>query len=215
MSTVNLASTDSFSEQFAGKIKSVVFSPINNPSAGGTVHYGVIFHKEMDLSHAGTCTTPIVSSKGLCQAVPPEKAYAADLFTLSNDPLKSGNGVKFFSAPHGWDAGQVAGWYNILPNKITSNPIYSVDPNTMTYLWDGTAVEDGYAEYCKTVKKCPQSIQINGSYLVALYTNKDSNCQTFNLDVPNLLAQPIIASRNGELNNITIIPIARTTFYKR
>jgi hypothetical protein len=208
MSQVNLASSDSIQGGFAGKIKNVVLSPIQT-TTGETIHYGVIFHKETNLSHAGTCTPPMTSYNGVCQPVTPANTFAVDIFQVARDPLSSGNGVKFFSAPHGWDAGQVAGWYDILPNKITSNPIYSVDPNTMTYLWDGTAIEDGYAEYCKTVKKCPYSIQLNGFYLVALYTNKDNTCQTFDLDVPNLLAQPIVASRNGKINSIKIIPRAR------
>jgi hypothetical protein len=67
---------------------------------------------------------------------------------------------------------------------------------------------------CETFQDCPGSIQIKGSYLVAIYSKgRDDQgrnfdyCQTFLKDVENLRTQPYKAQTAKEIDDVEIIPI--------
>jgi hypothetical protein len=67
---------------------------------------------------------------------------------------------------------------------------------------------------CETFQDCPGSINIKGSYLVALYSqiSQENNasayyCQTFKKSVENLNTEQFIASGGNLLNGVSIIPI--------
>lgn len=196
--------------------------------------YGAIFHAVVGLSNAGACSDPIVNEG--CSAVSPSYASAIDIFAL-NTPTDAGDGVNFYSEPRGWLSESEAGFYNVKATDMQASMIQSGTPfvklkaSDMKFKYDeGDLHIDRWAAYkalCNTFQNCPDSIKINGSYLVVLYNSNVlglTYCQTFNADVLNLKTEQIVASvsssayirratlpgviggAGGGLGNVFIIP---------
>lgn len=193
-SAANTSSQNNISAPFNGNIRGVkiVNSPTNN--------YGVIFHKVTGLANGGQCSAPIIT--GGLSTPTLTNASSADIFVLNGKLGASGDGVAFYSEPYGWDTGANAGFLNIPDSDIIPLPFPA---STIDFGYTNVDRPDGYQTECATFQDCPGSIKIKGSYLVGLYSSA-SYCQTFTQDVPNLNAQPIIASGGGNLGNVYIIP---------
>jgi hypothetical protein len=199
-------SQDNIGVPFSGKIQGVRI--VNGPTGGP--YYGVIFHKEIGLANGGKCNNPIINQGPgtVCKPVAnPASTSAVDIFTLNETPGSSGDGVSFYSEPFGWNTGANAG-FKLLGGTEIKYPPSSIQAGSLNFNYIGVSRPNEYQNICGTFQKCPGSIKINGSYLVAPYSGESTNpyCQTFNLDVPNLKAQPIIASGGGSLSDIYIIP---------
>lgn len=193
---------------FAGKIKGVKFVNDQNTS------YGAIFHQATALSKGGGCTLPITTQGGLCQNVPnPAFTFSADIFNINTpNPVSSGDGVSFFSETFGPDRGVTAGVYQVKNTSI--NPIFSTQSANMRFDYTNiTKQPDSYKNTYVTFPDRPKSIDIKGSYVVALYSGNSNApyCQSFrgNAVVPNLDAQPIVASGGTKITNVYIIAARR------
>lgn len=204
---------------FKGKIKGVKI--INNSDDG--LYYGVIFHKAVPPADVGQCEVPIAPSEDdSCMPIS-ITADSVDIFKVNYEPGASGDGVTFYSEPFGPDTGAKAGFANVPDNAIKwpylrenlrRNNVLCYDytkikvPDTYKYRCSGSSCSkksggtpgvDCSDNACETFQECQGSIQIKGSYLVALYGSDletgDLYCKTFQ-DVPkgivpNLSAVPI------------------------
>lgn len=223
-STSISSSRDRLEDPFRSNLKSIriVNDQKNNLS------YGAIFHKEIDLEDGGTCSKPLIDglSNG-CQAVDDGfccnvgiNASAADIFQLSKKSAASGDGITFYSEPRGWNSGQEAGVYEVAATKIKGSN-YNENAASMRFNYANVNVIPAYytkcvgynrencsLSACVSFKDCPKSIDIKGSYLVALYSS-ESYCQTFTEDAEDLNAEPIVASgkKITDLNNVYMIPV--------
>jgi len=195
-SAPNISSQSAIDPAFKGNIKSVKIVD------DATSSYGVIFHADEGLFSGGICSLPI--TKAGCQPVN-ISAAAADIFQISNGI--AGDGVVFYSEPYGWDTGSNAGSATIKAEDILPPDGFKKDAgdDVFKYNWDFINQPEDYKTLCKTFKDCPfGSIRIKGTYLVGLYSS-GTYCQTFSVDVPNLLVQSIVASGTG-LGDVYIIP---------
>jgi len=214
----------------------IVNDPVNK------IDYGIILHENVGLNSGGKCSQPITSEG--CQSIniDPE---AADIFEMNKEnPGGAGDGVSFYSEPYGWDSGADAGFYNVDNDEIDS-PSYQASPEKMCFSYTGVKEPEAYqhkcaggtcgnfsgsegdttgdegvdcsTDACETFKDCPGSIDIKGSYLVAVYSkdsksgSSDANyCQTFNgqtRDVEDMDTEPVVAAGGNEISKIIIIPI--------
>lgn len=204
---------DRIADPFYRKISSVKLV------ADTAINYGIIFHQQNSRG-AGYCTTPIIG--GGCMPVNnPENTSSADIFSRSLAQA-AGDGVSFFSEPHGWDSGisTIAGKITIPDEEMIFDfyqrvGIYQIPANKMEYDWtDATNAFPESKNIYKTFKDAPGSIQINGTYLVGLYSKdpKDRDnpnklyCQTFIKNAPNLNAEPIVAAGGETIETVYIIP---------
>jgi hypothetical protein len=180
------------------------------------IDYGVIFHQNNGLQSGGLCSDnsgqPI--TQATCKPVPFNGALS--VFQLNPDPKTSGSGVEFYSEPYGSDRGTSAGYYMVKGSDITL-PSLEKDPTAMQFLYTNIKQTDAYESTYKYFADRPGSMDLNGDYLVALFSQGTSGlygaggkyCETFIDDAKNLNAEPIIASGTGtgKLTNIEIIPI--------
>lgn len=211
------AITDSQSDvgsPFSKNIKSIrIVNYIDDYDPALDIYYGAVFHKEVGLENGGGCGRPITLDRGTDEGCKPvnTEASAVDIFKLNYDPGASGDGVSFYSEPYGWDVGANAGYLEISDDEITTpySEFYAESDDAVTgmpFHYDGVNRSDQYQTECYTVKNCPGSIRIKGSYLVELYDENSTYCQTFTQDVPNLKAQPFRASGMGSLDTVFIVP---------
>jgi len=214
------SSQDEIESPFKGNIKGVKI--IND--AENKLYYGVIFHKITGLENGGACSLPITDEG--CQPVN-IRASAADIFTLNENPGASGDGVTFYSEPYGWNTGARAGFFSV-PDDVIILPYFPGNSYRMCFDYTNIDRPDSYKYMCtnsncgyenrnincsntacETFQDCPGSIKIRGDYLVGLYSKDlllQDYCQTFTQDVPNLNAQPMIASGAVILDKVYIIP---------
>lgn len=172
-------------------------------------YFGVILH-ENSLDKAGKCSEPITTNG--CQSVSGITVRAADVFVLKkNNPGSAGTGVDFFSEPYGDSRGSKGGYF-MQPGKTITSPFTELRTDQMTFIYKGIAQDQAYINRNKTFKDHPGSIDINGMYIVALYSS-NSYCQTFNsktgsLRVENMNAQPMSTPASGavDLYRVLIIP---------
>lgn len=197
-SNVITGSEDAIQSPFKGKLKSVKI--VNDPANG--VFFGVIFHKTAGLDNGGECSQPITNEG--CQAVN-ISASAADVFEINQEPGLSGDGVTFYSEPYGWDAGANAGFYQMPDGEIRA-PFSQKSPHAMTFDYTNVDRPEAYQTDCLSFRKCPGSIDIKGSYLVALYSSGTSYCQTFNKFVENLNTEPFVASGMMNMGDVYVVP---------
>jgi len=206
MSGAVTSSQDKIEAPFRGNIQSVriVNDPTNN------IYYGAIFHGATGLKSGGQCGKPLANegNDSRCFAVSKNTASAVDIFRLNKTPATSGDGVSFYSDTFGPNAGSRGG-YDDIPNKYVkiNSPFSQIYPGTMLFDYTNIAREPEYIAKYPTFQSKPGSINIKGSYLVGLYSNGSSYCQTFNGNqvVADLNAQPFIAS-GGQLDTVYIIP---------
>lgn len=197
-------SQDNIEDPFNGNLNSIriVDDPTNN------LYYGALFHKESGLTNGGDCALPIVNQAGCLNLAHPDYTSAVDIFKYNDNPGASGDGVTFFSNPYGWNTGANAGFLNIPDNGIYSP--FSWDTSKMIYNYTNVNQPNEYQLSCRTFQDCPGSIKIKGTYLLALYSGASANtpsyCQTFTQDVPNLKAQPFLASGDKNIYWVYIIP---------
>ena len=228
----NTYSQNAIDSAFAGKIKSVkIINDVKN-----YLGYGAIFHQESGLENGGGCTAPITTEG--CQKVVGVEPFAVDIFQLNAHPSLSGSGVVFYSEAYGWNTGINAGSFLEKggPDGPISGPIHlapaqmSFDyskvnrPDTYMHKCSSSSASTGSPgnrdgvdcskNACETFEDCAGAIKINGSYLVALYSQNTRAgvalyCQTFTKDVENLDAEQIVAggTEMGEkLSDIYIVP---------
>jgi len=235
-SAVNTYSGDYIDNKFAGKIQSVkIVNYIDPEFPENDIYYGVIFHKETGLINGGECNPPMLSPVNVqsqclsLKDLDPAATNAADIFSFdTNFSTSPGNGVTFYSAPHGWYVGAKAGYCNIAdssiiiptpllnPNFAIPNIYSAINPesNDMRFDYTGVVRPPEYQKQCITFLSysCSGSIRIKGSYLVALYSSTNTSngvgyCQTFTKDVEDLNEQPFLASGAKMIDGIYIIPL--------
>ena len=196
MTGVNTASQDNIGQdRGAGRIGGVRI--VGN--------YGVIFHNATGLANGGFCNSPIVNTDdgGRCLNVEkPKYTSAVDIFRLNQESGVSGDGVTFYSEPHGWDAGQEAGYLEVHDDEITFPYGDTLESKKACFDYTNVNQPDSYKYKCsesnchpewseesgtgcsstarETFQDSPGSIRIKGHYLVALYSKKGSGneCQT-------------------------------------
>lgn len=231
MSGVVTSSQDEIGAPFNGNIKG-----IRIVNGAGEPYYGAIFHKQAGLANGGECSDPLVNSGdgAVCKPVVAGVSSAVDIFTLNKNPKTSGNGVTLFSAPFGYNTGQEAGFFPILskniifpysfgdPSKacfdytnINKPPAYHCKCSGSTCKGDPKYSCTGSAEgvncstnACETFQDCPGSIQVNGSYLVGLYS-ENNYCVTFNnpnKGIVNLDAYPLLKPGGEKISKMYVIP---------
>jgi len=216
MSNAVTSSESNISNPFNENIKGVRI--VNDPDK--SIYYGVIFHKEISLDNAGLCSRPFINTgESICHTVD-FAGPSVDIFTWnnSNPPTSSGNGVIFYSEPYGYNAGSRNRGEGIciINNQDIKNSFaessYNLLFNSSSSYYSCYYANDTMSEYryaYKTFRDKPGSIDIKGSYLVALYGQINKNggswCQTFTKSVPNLKTQPFVATGNT-IENVYIIP---------
>ncbi len=202
--SAHVVSQDQIEDPFKGHVGSVLI--IND----ATHTFGVILHQMAGLTNGGNCDYPIFTSG--C-STPGVSAYAANIFNINPAPLSSGDGVDFFSEPFGQNGGSRGGYYKVAGASIPY-PKKTLDPkNDMIFVYTGINQPAEYTAKYKTFQDRPGSINIKGSYLVALYSASINPgalyCQTFtgaNI-IPDLNAQPITRPGGPPLDRyVYIIP---------
>jgi len=168
-----------------------------------TSNYGCILHQAVRLENGGTCSQPITDA-GACKPVGVNTG-AIDIFKLNLTATPSGTGVSFYSEPFGKNRGSLAGFYNVAFNQM--HPPYKQNPLTlMKYIYTGVVGADtAYKNKYVYFKDRPGSIDINGNYLVGIYS-AGNYCQTFTKSVPNLNAQPVTGPGSPTITSVYIIP---------
>lgn len=214
MSEVLTNDQDSIGEPFGGHIRSVKIIG----------DYGVIFHRESGLENGGQCDHPTIGPK-TCETVYVD-ASAVNIFSLNRNPLSSGDGLSFYSAPFEDVKGARSGFYDIAKEEITSSVLFSRDTENMCFKYDGINRPDTYKykcgdscsgrpssncsyRACASFQDCSGSIKIKGNYLLGLYSEDavmTPYCQTFKKDVPNLNVQDVFAPGSEKVDYIYIIP---------
>ena len=235
-------SQDNVGDIFGGGIKSIKI--VNDTKSN--VFYGAILHKDIGSENLSKCTKPLINNKissdlcqssgdGYCCKVSDIDVYSASIFTFNKNSQtsSSGSGVSFYSEPYGLNATaqkRGEGFCDIKNNKIKDvcqeqgdKFLFSMgggnkDPKACDYAKDTST---DYKNMYKTFKDKPGSININGSYVVALYDcggncggsvsgetciddtggsnsgagsgNGTYYCQVFSNSVPNLKVQSFIA----------------------
>lgn len=222
ISGANTSYLDKIPDPFYKNIRSVVI--VNDPA--NYLNYGVILHAANGLKSGGECSLPITAPG--CHAVD-TPAAAADIMALKQFSGEAGDGVTFFSEPSGTARAANAGYLDILDEKINS-PFTQFDPSKMCYDWTNVNVPDEYKYTCNrgscparpndarcsdfawsTFQVKPGSIDMQGSYLVALYSkiigSTKPYCQTFDNNVPDLNTEPFVASGVKKIDTVYIFPI--------
>ncbi|MCX6720860.1 MAG: hypothetical protein NTW11_03580 [Candidatus Staskawiczbacteria bacterium] len=210
MSVANTNSYDgNIDDTFNGKISGVRI--VNNPTAG--LYYGVIFHQMSAPQKGGQCQAPIINlaedNTGECFGINKQNnTSAADIFVLDKSPTSSSDGVNFFSEPFGADRESKSGYYMMSDSEIRSASNYLHDPQDMEFVYTNfSAVPEEYIIHNIWFSNHPGSIDINGNYLVALYSGV-SYCQTFSANqiVKNLETEPVTGPQSDVLTGIYVIP---------
>lgn len=187
------------------------------------IDYGAIIHAAGVYTDGGECTD-IIKDEG-CNPVELDVAHSISVFAI-NAKNSSGDGVVFYSKPHGWSTGQNAGYYKVADSKIMeTRDGYRIDSDEMNFNYTNVDVvatekykctghDDGEVEgencsfdACETFQDCPGSIEIRGDYLVALYSRQKENlyCQTFSEDAVNLNATAFKA-QGQKLDHVIMLP---------
>jgi len=218
MSDANTSSQDNIAGPFSGNIQGVRI--VN--SAAKNLFYGAIFHGSAGLANGGDCTLPITNQfndGAKCMPIDnPNNTVAANIVLLNKNPDTSGNGVTFYSKPWGKDTGATAGYW---PGADTTDPnnkenMYTKpdDPDSynvssdMRFVYDGVDATEAYQNECETFqdKGCAGSMLMGGNYLVAVYDDNGTRCQTFEkADANNFKTTQIISGEDSTLGNIYII----------
>jgi hypothetical protein len=186
--------------QVPSGIKSI---KVVNDSTNG-VYYGFIVHEAVGLENGGKCSVPI-TTEGCSPGITISNPGAIDIFKLNLTAISSGTGVSFYSEPFGKNRGSLAGFYNVEFGQM--HPPYKQDPSTlMKYIYTGVVgVDTAYKNKYDYFAKRPGSIDINGNYLVGIYS-AGNYCQTFTKSVPNLNAQPVTRPGSPTITSVYIIP---------
>lgn len=179
-------------------------------------YYGIIFHSNNDQSRGGNCQAPLISAKQTRDCKPINinlKSASESLFYWNPEPVKSGSGLTFYSSAYGWDTkGAKAGFFKLEQSDfapgVFAGPMKILEPSNITFRFDGTGVSTEEQIANPDFKTSPGSIQINGNYLVALYSNAgDGYCQIFNKDIVDMEGTEYIGPGNNQLEKVYIIPI--------
>jgi len=231
------STTEEITTPFRNNIKGVMI--VND--SGYSEYYGAIFHNSSKPGDSGPCTKPIVSTKDISCTTVDISVFSADIFTWNQDsPDSSGNGITFYNEPYGWNADVQSGSVTIYEELLKTNGIFEKKADKIEY--DYTDVKSDTADACNTYtisckgdyefesdesedaaagmccpcpkfKDCPGSIEILGSYLVAVYGynvgmegKSTLFCQTFTQDVPTLNTSGY-AEDQGYIDYVNIIPI--------
>ena len=190
------------------------------------INYGVILHQVSGLKNGGPCGQPIKTATP-CQPTG-DNTGAIDVFLMNQNPSSSGTGATFYSKPYGMDKGAQAGFDSV---QVTDPTGTSETPDSLCFDYTNVDVPDSYKykcsggsscggggggggagdcsdTACETFKDCPGSIDLQGDYLLAIYSSGSSGsyCQTFTDSVVNLNAEPIVASGTAGISNIIIFP---------
>jgi len=211
MSGVHTNNDENISDPFNGNTKGVLI--VNNPTE--RIYYGALFHEQPGTNSAGRCTDPFITGTTRCMSVSASNyTAAADIFQVNIDTIKSGDGVTFYSEPHGWDTGQQAGYYKLTGSSIISLKEFRLPVNNIKFEWENVVVPAEYMKTHQTFQDSPGSIEIKGGYLVSLYSKDPTGgggryCSTFRNNASNLKAEPIIAAGGGktDLESVSIVPI--------
>ncbi len=215
MSGAISSSQDNIGEPFNQNLGGVRI--VNNPASG--LYYGTIFHKETGLWAGGECSLPVINTSqgSTCENVD-MPVSAVNVFTWASaiSGWRFGFGVTFFSEPHGSNFGaqkRGEGFCTVLNSKIV-DPFFVEKANKLIFGKTNSPYFCGYAagtiaEYknrYKTFKDKPESIYINGNYMVVLYGNDGKYCQVFSQNIYNANVQPFVATGHS-MGDIYIIPI--------
>ena len=129
--------------------------------------FGAILHRS-NLASGGECTEPIVTAG--CHSVN-IKAFTADIFNINQ---QSGDGITFYSTPHGWDAGENPGSYKVSDTTIR-DPFYKISNlDTMCFDYTGINRPGAYKYKCEN-NKCG-----NIGYGGGAECTTDSDCDVEN-----------------------------------
>ena len=170
-------------------------------------YYGVILHERINESGGGNCQYPMFSSilATDCKEITLNSA-SATVFTQNDQPIKSGDGIDFYSGAYGWDTkGSRAGIYELKNIFITGPKKY--DPATMIFNYIGSGVDLNEQIAKPNFKKSPGSIRIKGNYLVALYSSLSSGyCQVFKTNAVDLKGTEYVGPGNISIEAVHVIP---------
>jgi len=223
-------------EPFKNKVKSIKI--LNDPA--NSRYYGVIFHSSDNPLAVGKCTFPRVIEQ--CQGIPelPKKdpddpneetftiSNSATVFLWNNDkPEISGTGVDFYSEPWGKSLGARAGVYSLKNQeqgtywKRWAGSHNDQNPS-LVFNYSGVNRPQSYKQLYKSFYQRPGSIYLNGNYLAALYSVRESPsysagespsdesavtaCQVFFKNVFNIKTTEFYAIGNY-VNSVHIFPI--------
>jgi hypothetical protein len=180
---------------------------VNNPTDG--TYYGFIVHEAVGLENGGKCSVPI-TTEGCSPAITITNASAIDIFRLNLTAIPSGTGVSFYSESFGKNRGSLAGYVNVDFSAIQANaartPPYSEDLSLLKYDYTGVGgVDNAYKDKYVYFKDRAGSIDINGNYLVGIYS-AGNYCRTFTKTIPSLFATPVTKPGSPEITAVYIIP---------
>jgi len=167
MSDTITASENEVGTAFLGNIKSIrIVDYVDRQRPENSVYYGAILHKSTNYNNGGLCTLPLEGKTCVEISIP---VFSAHVFAINKANYKtSGDGVNFFSETYGWDSGQNAGFNLVTSDKI--NPIYNISASSINFSYTGIDRTDEYKRLYTDFKKRPGSIQVKGTYIVALYS---------------------------------------------
>ncbi|MFA6190468.1 MAG: pilin [Candidatus Staskawiczbacteria bacterium] len=164
--------------------------------------YGVVLHKTPGLGEGGDCLEPILDEG--CHST--DNFYGAiDIFSINPKPITSGTGVEFYSEAHGLDKGSRGGHYLIKAEDMTGD---EGTPGLKDFEWDGS-INDIQKQECPDFKTCPGSMDVKGSFFVAVYSDSKEGglyCQTFTDKVAEFNAEPVVHDGDSEITKVTIFP---------
>lgn len=170
-----------------------IFAGVGDAKIGFAI--GVIMHENPDLNFGGLCDAKIYmastgSGTGLCSNVAINPG-AADIFMVPGGATSLGSGVTFYSEPTGWNKLEAAGSYKVenqtIANAYTGKKIMA---DQMKYIYSVNNRDSAYQKMYKTFKDKQGSIQINGNYIVGVFSkasgSRDFWCKTYKDYVENL-----------------------------
>jgi hypothetical protein len=169
-------------EKLKGKAMSMRI--LNDPDA--KTYFGVIFHENPNYTKGGLCSVPIfTNSASECKDIASYGiTVSADVFIFNNNYASAGDKITFNSEPFGEDTASKnkgKGYYILQSGDLQS--LLSLNPAEMLFAFTDNATPQYRAAH-PTFQLGPGSIEINGDYLVGLYSN--THCQTFRQSVSNL-----------------------------
>ncbi len=202
MSEANLTDQKEIPEVFKNKIRSIRI--VNGFSNG--IALGAIFHQDKDFT--GTCSNMIPqdarfnSRESYCIDVLPETTGSVNIFKW-NYKLNSGDGVTFYSTPHGYRTGSYAGYRSVGNDLI--NPVYVINPSAIIFDYTNVDVPPEVKRQCVSFGDCPGSVEVKGKYLVVV-SAAGGYCEVFNQNISNMKGTKV-GAQGRQLGDIYIIPV--------
>jgi len=191
-STTRTTEQSPVTENFAIKSYKIV-TGFSNDDPG----IGVVIHNNMDTEVGGFCErmAHISTEKEKCFNTDISVGSVSIFYVPSN--AKTGTGVNFYSESTGWNTEENAGVVAIPANNINRTNGFWSPANTLVFNYAKTNRNSDYQKLYKTFKDKQGSIQINGNYLVGLFSKAENDdkywCQTFKKDVVDLGQQNALA----------------------